>query len=331
MKNLARLFVYVLYFLLVSNPLSLYAQTMPYKITGKIIIGGEGKWDYLSVDTTFNRLFVAHETRVHIIDLNTNTVIGEIPDLMGVHGTAFAYEFGKGFISEGTGNSVTVFDLRTLQKTGRIKVTGEKPDAITYDPFSKRIFTSNNKSANITVIDALTNEVIGTVKLDGAPEASVPDLAGKIFVNLEDTNAVDIFNSATLEMIEKWSVKPCEIPTGLSVDRKNSRLFSAGRNKLMAVLNMESGRVINTLPIGGGVDGCVFDNKRGIIFCSNGEGSITVIKQDSPDKYKVLGNIKTMPGAKTIAIDEKTRRVFTAGMITEKNSKNFGVLIIERK
>jgi len=325
--------IIIIAFILLMNNNNVDAQSKSgYHITNKIMIGGEGKWDYLSIDITMHRLYVAHETRVHVIDLDKNTLIGEISDLQGVHGTAFAYEFGKGFISEGAGNSVTVFDLKTLKSICKIKVTGEKPDAITYDPFSKRIFTSNNKSADITAIDAESNKVVGTIKLDGAPEASVSDLHGKMFVNLEDTNAVNVFDSKTLAVISKWSVEPCKIPTGLSVDRKNKRLFSAGRNKFMAVLDLESGKVLSTIPIGGGVDGCVFDTKLHLVFCSNGDGTITVIKQKSLNEYKVLANVVTVKGAKTIALDERTHRVYTCGLIDNgKNIKSFGVLILENK
>jgi YVTN family beta-propeller protein len=317
---------------IVSNNVVPAQTELSYHIVNKIMIGGEGKWDYLSVDTTMHRLYVAHETRVHVIDLFNNKVIGEISDLHGVHGTAFVYEFGKGFVSEGVSNSVTIFDLKTLKTIGKVSVTGEKPDAITYDPYSKRIVTSNNKSGDATVIDAVTNKVIGTIKLDGAPETSVSDLRGKMFVNLEDTNAVNVFDPKTLKVIAKWSVEPSEIPTGLAIDRTNRRLFAAGRNKLMAVIDITSGKVITTLPIGGGVDGCVYDPKLHLIFCSNGEGTITVIKQESPNKYKVLDNIATLNGAKTIAIDEKTHRVYTSGMIVgENNEKSFGVLILDSK
>ena len=329
---LARCFSIVLLTVILLQPANLFSQNLAYKIVGVINIGGEGKWDYLSIDTTMQRLYVSHETRVHVINLDNNTLIGEIPNMHGVHGTAFAYEFGKGFISEGINNSVTIFDLKTLKVINNVSVTGTKPDAITYDPFSKRIFTSNNKSADATAIDAKTNKVIGTIKLDGAPEASVSDLHGKMYVNLEDTNAVNVFDPKTLKVIAKWSVEPCEIPTGLAIDRKNKRLFSAGRNKLMAVVDLESGKVITTLPIGSGVDGCVYEPKFHLIFCSNVGGSITVIKQKSPNVYKVLYNIVTPMGAKTITIDEKTHRVYTIGIIDgENNSKSFGVLILDSK
>ncbi len=332
MRILARCFSYLLLVMVLLQPIKLFSQNSVYKIVGVINIGGEGKWDYLSVDTTMHRLYVSHETKVHVIDLDNNTLIGEISNLQGVHGIAFAYEFGKGFISEGINNSVTIFDLKTLKTIGKVSVTGTKPDAITYDPFSKRIFTSNNKSADATAIDAVTNKVIGTIKLEGAPEASVSDLRGKMFVNLEDTNAVNVFDSKTLKVIAKWSVEPCKIPTGMAIDRKNKRLFSAGRNKLMAVVDLESGKVITTLPIGGGVDGCVYDPKLHLVFCSNGDGTITVIKQESPNEFKVLDDIVTLKGAKTIAIDEKTHRVYTIGIIDgENNSKSFGVLILDRK
>jgi DNA-binding beta-propeller fold protein YncE len=329
----ARNILTVIFFAAFASTDALNAQNISgYHVEKQIIIGGEGKWDYLSVDTTMHRLYVSHETRVHVIDVDNNTLIGEISDLQGVHGTAFAYDLGKGFISEGVSNSVTIFDLKTLKTIAKIAVTGTKPDAITYDPFSQKIFTSNNKSADATAIDAVTNNVIGTIKLEGAPEASVSDLCGNMFVNLEDTNAVNVFNPTTLQVTAKWSVEPCEIPTGLAIDRKNKRLFAAGRNKLMAVVDMESGKVITTLPIGGGVDGCVYDPKLHFIFCSNGEGTITVIKQESPNEYKVLDNIVTLKGAKTIALDEHTHRVYTAGMIDGENgSKHFGVLILDSK
>jgi len=253
--------------LLIAQSQLINAQSFSYKITDKVLIGGGSKWDYLSIDTVNHKLYISHGSSVNIMDMNTNKLAGEITDLKGVHGIAFSYESGKGFITNGSDNSVTVFDLKTFKVISNIKITGEKPDAISYDPYTKRIFTSNGDTNDATAIDAVTGTVVGTVKLDGAPESSVSNMKGKMFVNLEKENMINVFDPKELKVIAKWPLAPCETPTGIAMDYKNNRIFAGCRNKLMAVVNAETGKVIITLPIGSGVDACAYDPELKLVFC----------------------------------------------------------------
>ncbi len=311
---------------------SVFAQSPGYKIVDKIIIGGEPKWDYLSVNTTMHRLYVSHSSEVDVIDLQKDSLIGEIGNLNGVHGIAFAPEYSRGFISEGKGNCVTIFDLENLRTVYKTSTTGDDPDAIVYDPFTHRIFTFNGHSANSTAIDAETGNVIGTIKLDGSPEFSVSDYKGRIFVNLEKADSVDVLNPRTLEVVAEWPLSPCATPTGMAIDRKFDRLFIGGRNKIMAVVNADSGQIIATFPIGAGVDACAFDPATGLAFSSTGEGTITEVEESSPNDFTLVGNIATLPKAKTMALDEATHRIYTPAMIdTGDGQKSFGVLVLEEK
>jgi DNA-binding beta-propeller fold protein YncE len=317
-------------FLLIST--ILFSQTSIYKISSSINIGGEGRWDLAAVDVPMERLYVSHSTMVHVIDLKTNKVIGEIPNLKGVHGIAFADEFGKGFISNGRSDTVTVFDLKTLKITGNIPVTGKNPDVIIYDPFTKRIFTVNGRSSNATAIDAKTGKVIGTVSLDGKPEFCVSNNKGLMYVNLEDKSQVEEFNSKTLMTIKKWSLGPGENPSGLAIDLKHNILFSCCHNKLMIITNAETGKVITTLPIGEIVDGCEFDPETQFAFSSNGEGTLTVVKEISAKEFKVADNIETQKSLRTIALDPTTHKIYLPGMLVGKdNSESFGVLVLEKE
>ena len=330
---------YLFFILLLFNSIKLPAQTKIYDVIGIINIGGEGRWDYLAVDTSMHRLYVSHQTKVNVIDLNTNMVIGDIPDQHGVHGIAFAVEFGKGFISNGRDSSVTVFDLKSLRPLLSVKVTGGNPDAIVYDPFSKRIFTFNGSSDNATAINPQTGIVEGTIELDGRPECAVSDGAGRMYVNIEDKNTIEVFDPKNLKTISEWSIEPVVGPSGLAMDRENNRLFSVGRNRLMAVINAETGQLVTTIPIGGRVDGCAFDPCNHLIFTSNGEGTITVIKEEYPNQYEIHDNVATQTGARTIALDPTTHRVYTSAIIEEPAHKGkmkypenvvktFGVIIL---
>jgi len=311
---------------------SLFAQPSTYKIIDKIIIGGEAKWDYMTVDTSMHRLYVSHSNEVDVINLKNDSLIGKISDLNGVHGIAIDPEDSRGFISNGKGNCVTIFDLETLRTIYQANTTGEDPDAIVYDPFTRRIFTFNGNSSNATVINAETGEIVGTIKLDGAPEFSVSDFKGRIFVNLEKENAINVLNPQTLEVVAKWSISPCAIPTGMAIDRKNNRLFVGGRNTVMAVVDADSGKVISTFSIGAGVDACAFDPATRFAFCSCGDGTITEIKENSPNDFTLVGTITTLPKAKTMALDETTHRIYTPTTIdTENGEKSFGVLVLEAK
>ena len=313
-------------------PVIIFSQTSGYKVTGTINIGGEGWWDYPSIDVPMHRLYVSHATRVHVIDLKTNKIIGEISGLNGVHGIAFADEFGKGFISNGRSDTVTVFDLKSLKITANILVTGKNPDAIVYDPFSKKIFTMNGRSSNVTAIDAKTDKVAGTIALDGRPEFAVSNGKGMMYVNLEDKSQIEEFNPKTFKTIKTWSLAPGEGPSGLAMDLKNNILFAGCHNKLMAIVNAKTGKVITTLPISGRVDGCDFDPETNLAFSSNGEGNLTVIQKVSPNEFKVIDNVETQKGLRTMALDPATHNVYLIGMLKGKdNTKSFGVLILEKK
>jgi YVTN family beta-propeller protein len=281
-----------------------------YHLIKQVKLGGEGGWDYLTFDAKGKRLFISRGTHVMVVDSDTFAVVGDIPDTQGVHGVAIADEFGKGYTSNGRANTVTVFDLKTLKVLKQIPV-GQNPDAIIYDPASKRVFTMNGRSSDTTAIDAATDTVAGTLALGGRPEYAVADERGHVFVNLEDKSMIAEFDSKKLgDVLARWPIAPAEEPSGLAIDRKHARLFSTGANKTLAVLDAGTGKVLTTLPIGGGVDAAGFDPDAGLAFTSNGEGTLTVVHEDSPDKFTVLENVATQRGARTMALDPKTHRVF---------------------
>lgn len=280
-----------------------------YHLLKKFVLGGEGGWDLLTFDSAAHRLYISRGTHVMVVDADSGAIVGDIPNTPRVHGIALAPEFGKGFITNGGDATVTIFDLKTLKTLDQVKV-GLNPDAIIYDPASKRIFTFNGNSKDTTAIDAKSGTVAGTVALGGRPELGVADERGKIFVNLEDKSAVVAFDSRKLVVEATWSLAPGEEPTGIAMDRKHRRLFVACANKLMAVMNADNGKVITTLPIGSGVDGAAFDSERQLAFSSNGDGTLTVVHEDSPDKFSVLENVATQRGARTLDLDQKTHRVF---------------------
>ncbi|MDE3059183.1 MAG: YncE family protein [Bacteroidota bacterium] len=328
MKNL----IFVCCTFLLFLPAFLLSQTSGYKVTGSIDIGGEGFWDYTAVDVPMHRLYVSHGTKVHVIDLESDSIIGEIPNLSGVHGIAFADEFGKGFISNGRSDTVTVFDLKSLKTVANIHVTGKNPDAIVYDPFTKRIVTMNGRSSSATAIDAKSDTVIGTIELDGKPEFCVSNDNGLMYVNLENKSEIEEFNPQTLKTIKRWSIAPGESPSGLAFDIKHNILFAGCDNKMMAIVNAESGKVITTVPIGGRVDACGFDPETHLAFSSNGEGTLTVINETSPADFKVVDNIVTQKSCRTMALDPVTHKVYVVGMLERENSsKSFGVLVLEKK
>lgn len=281
-----------------------------YKIANRIPLGGDGFWDYLTVDEAAGRLFVSHGTQVQVVNLADGKLLGAIPDLKGVHGIALATRLNKGFISCGRDSTVRVFDLQTLAVTGQLKVTGENPDAILYDSVSNRVFTFNHNSANATAIDAATNEVTGTIALDGSPEFAVSDGRGTVFVNIEDKSEIAVLDTKNLKVLHNWPLKPGQEPTGLAFDVKNERLFSVCDNGKMVVLDASTGRLIQTLPIGEGVDGVAFDPVTQRIFSSNGEGTMTVVEETTPDQYRVLATVPTQKGARTIAVDTRTHHLY---------------------
>lgn len=288
----------------------LSAQQPSYKVLNTIKVEGDGGWDYLVVDTMYNRLFISHATVVNVMDIKTGKPVQTIPDTKGVHGIALAYDLGKGFISNGKDTSVTIFDLKSLATMDVVKVTGINPDAILYDTYTKKIFTFNGRSSNATVLDAATDKVIGTIALEGKPEFAVTDGKGKIFVNIEDKSKLCEIDPSTLKVVRTWSLSPGEEPSGLAIDIKNQKLFSVCDNRKMVVSDIASGKIIAVVPIGDRVDGAAYDASMGIIFSSNGDGTLTIIKQESAEKYSVLENVSTQKGARTIALDPGTHHVY---------------------
>ncbi|HEV7587366.1 MAG TPA: YncE family protein [Longimicrobium sp.] len=287
------------------------AQEGPYRVLHRTVTGGDGGWDYLTVDGRGRRAFLSRGTHVMVVDLRGDSVAGDIPATPGVHGIALAPELGKGFTSNGRDSSVTVFDLRTLATTGSVRGTGRNPDAILYDPATRRVFTFNGGSSSATAIDAARGTIAGTVALAGKPEAAVLDGAGHVWVNIEDKSEIQEFDARTLRSLGHWALEGCEEPSGLAIDRAHGRLFSVCSNGKMAVTNMALHRVVATLPIGEGADGAAFDPSAGMAFSSNGDGTMTVVHQDAPDRYRVVQTLPTQRGARTIALDPATHRVYT--------------------
>jgi YVTN family beta-propeller protein len=281
-----------------------------YRIANKFNLEGDGGWDYLASDDADSRLFISHGNVVQVMDESTGKLLGTIPDTKGVHGIAFAYELNKGFISCGRDTSVIAFNLATLETLARIKVTGINPDAILYDKYSGKVFTFNGRSSNTTVIEAKTNEVVSTIPLDGKPEFPVTDGKGKIFVNIEDKNKISLINTDKLTVEQNWSISPGEEPSGLALDNDNHILFSVCSNKLMVIVDAEKGSVITTLPIGDRCDGVAFNSGKKIAYSSNGEGTMTVVKEESRDKFMVLENFETQKSARTITVNNKTGHLY---------------------
>jgi len=281
-----------------------------YHLLNRYQLGGEGFWDYLTIDSAARRLYITRGTHVMVVDADTGKPAGDITGTPGVHGVALAPELGRGFTSNGRENTVTIFDLKTLQETGRPKV-GDGPDAIAYDAASNRVFTFNGRGHDSTALEAATGAVAGTIPLGGKPEFAVSDEKGRMYVNLEDKSEVVEFDPQKLAVLHRWPLAPCEEPTGLAIDKQHRRLFVGCHNKLMAVMNADNGKVIATLPIGAGVDGTAFDEGAQSAFSSNGSGSITVVHEDSPDKYTVVQNVETARGARTMTLDPKTHTLYT--------------------
>jgi YVTN family beta-propeller protein len=294
---------------LLLNLSAAQGQTTGYHVAKSIPVGGIGGWDYLTYDGSSHRLFVSHSDRFVVIHTDSEKVIGEIGMLEGVHGMAIASEFNRGFITNGTSSSVSVVDMKTLNVVKKIAV-GKKPDAILYDPFSHRVFVYNGQSESASVIDVTKETVISTVSLGGKPEFSATDRKGHIFVNLEDKNEVVGLDALTLKIFARWPLKGGDEPTGLAIDIEHHRLFSVCHNKWLFVLDSDNGSIVAKLPIGDRVDGCTFDPATGLVFTSNGEGTISVIREENPSKFSVLETIKTKPGAKTITLDPETHTLY---------------------
>lgn len=287
-----------------------FAQAQ-YQLKQTYVLGGDGGWDYLTYDPVGKRLFISRGTRVMVVDPAKGTVLSEIPNTEGVHGIALAQDLGKGFTSNGRDNSVTIFDLKTLKETSKVKVEGgENPDAILYDPASKRVFTFNGRSKNASVIDATNGTLVATIPLDGKPEFAASDGKGMVYVNIEDKSELTAIDSKKAAVTATWPLTGCEEPSGLAMDQKNRRLFAGCHNKVMAVVNADTGKVLATPTIGQGVDANGFDPGTQLAFSSNGDGTLTVVHQDSPDKYTVAQDAPTKRGARTMALDSNNHNVY---------------------
>jgi YVTN family beta-propeller protein len=273
-------------------------------------VGGDGGWDYLTVDTAGHRLFVTRSDRVMVIDPRSGRVLGEIPGLKRGHGVAFAYETGHGFATSGADSSVTMFDLKSLAVLAK-GTAAVDADAVLYDPATQHIFTFNGDAGSSSVIDASTGQRIGSIPLGGKPEFGVSAGDGKLYANIEDSSQVVEIDARAMRVTRRWPIAPCESPTGLALDRAHHRLFSVCRNKLMAISDAVAGTLVTTVPIGGGVDAAAYDASTGNAFASNGEGSLTVVHEDAPDRYRVVATVPTMAGARTMALDPQTHHVFT--------------------
>jgi hypothetical protein len=292
-----------------SSQAAVPAGASAYHVIKTVPVPGDDGWDYVAVDSAARRVYISHGTHVVVMNADTYAIEGDIPDTPGVHGIAIAPDLGRGFISSGRANTATIFDLKTLKTIGTAK-TDANPDAIAYDSVSKRVFTFNGRGKNATVINATDGTVVGTIALGGKPEFAVADGKGKMFANNEDTSEVMEIDTQTLTVTHRWPLAPCKSPSGLAMDLKNRRLFAGCDDKVLAAVNADAGNVIATLTIGDGVDANAFDPATDYAFSSNGEGTLTVIHEDSPDKFTVIDNVPTKKSARTMGLDLKTHNIF---------------------
>jgi YVTN family beta-propeller protein len=312
-------------FIFLASMSQIIAQNGLVTPTGRVSIPtGNEKWDYMAV---YNKqLFVSHGDRVHVLRLPDGQQLAEFDSLNGVHGIAIAAPFGTGYITNGIRNEITIFKLADFSVIKTLTIPGKKADAILYDAFSKRVFVFNNGSGNAVVIDPAKNQVIGQIEMGGAPEFAATNLKGSIFNNNEESNEVIEIDANTLKIRNRFSLAPNEVLTGLAIDIKNNRLFSVARKtQTLVVLNASNGKIIQTLPIGAGVDGVVYDAKKQVVVTSNGEGTATVVKQITADKYAVVQTLTTTKGQKTIALDEQSHQLFFSGASYQSDGKSIAV------
>ena len=283
-----------------------------YQLVKRIPIPGDYGWDYLAVDSAARRLYVSHDREVVVVDIDSGSQVGVIPNGRGVHGIAIAPDFGRGFITNGQPGTVTIFDLKTLRALDEVKI-GENPNCVLFDPKTQRIFTADRGSQRVSAIDPRSGKVIGTIEnLGGKVEYAVADGEGHVFMNMQDRNTVLKLDAQGLKVLATWPLAPCEQPTSIAMDRAGKRLFIGCRSGVLAVVNATNGKLVATLPIGKAVDATTFDLETHLVFNSNGDGTLTVTKQESVDRYRVVENVKTQTGARTMALDPKTHKVFLA-------------------
>lgn len=292
-----------------------------YKLIKTVPLPGEGGWDYVTVDPEGRRVYVSHATKVDVVDADSGEVVGAVADTPGVHGIAVAASLGRGFTSNGKTNTVSVFDLKTLKTTNTI-ATGKGPDGIMYEPTARRVFVFNGRGNSATVIDASALKVATTVELGGKPESAASDDKGNVYVNIEDKGEVVKIDGAKLEVAARWSVAPAKDPVSLAIDPRAGRLFVGCRSKECVILSLETGKVVGTLPIGAGVDAGAFDPAAKMAFCSCGDGTVSIIGQEAADKYVVVETLKTKTGARTMAFDPKTQRIYLPAADTKAPEGN---------
>jgi YVTN family beta-propeller protein len=281
-----------------------------YKLQNTIPIGGSGGWDYLMADSDGRRLYVSHGTEVVVLDLDSQKIVGRVSGLTRIHGIALDHDANKGFISDGGANQIVAFDLKTLAVEQRIQV-GQNPDAILFDPASKKVMAFNGRSQDISVIDPSSGSVAATLKAGGKPEFAVSDGKGSVYFNIEDKNEIGHLDASSLTVKDHWSIAPCDSPSGLALDTNNGRLFAVCDGEQMVIVDTTSGKVVSTVPIGKGPDATGFDAAHKLAFSSNGQdGTLTIVKQSSADQYAVLQTVKTQPGARTMTVDQKTGKIF---------------------
>jgi YVTN family beta-propeller protein len=286
------------------------AAEQSYKLVQEIPIGGEGGWDILTIDSAAHRLYLSHATKVVVVDLEKNVVAGEIADTPGVHAFMAVPELNRGFSANGKENKSSVVDLTTLKTIEKVE-TGKNPDAIAYEPTKGEVYIFNHSGTSVTVIEAKSAKVVSTIELGGTPEFAVTDsAAGRVYCNLEDKSEVVAIDSAKHEVVSRWSLAPGKEPTGIALDAAHHRLFAACNNKMMVMLNTETGKVVTTVPIGSGTDGCAFDPGTQLAFASCGEGVTTIAKEETPDKLTVVQTLKTEPRARTMEVDPRTHRIY---------------------
>ena len=293
-----------------DNNSAVRQPTPSYHLLQRFGLGGVDRWDLLAVDAQARRVFISRSDHVAVMDADSGKVLGEVPGTNGVHGIAVAPELKRGYTSNGRANSVTVFDLDSLKVLDEIKVMGENPDVILYDPASKQVFTFNGRSANATVIDAASLKVVATITLPGKPEIAVSDGRGRIYVNIEDKSELAVIDPMAARVLASWTLAPCEEPSGLALDVDHQRLFSVCSNHKMMVLDAQSGRYVAELPIGEGPDGAAFDPATGNAFSSNGDGTLTVVHEDDPDHFSIVANVPTQKSARTMALDSSTHHLY---------------------
>jgi len=281
-----------------------------YRIANKFPIEGDGNWDYLTVDDTTGNLFVTHGSELHVMEMKTGKVISTMKGFQGLHGVAFAENVHIGYVTNGRDSSCQFFDLNKFQTMSKIANVGQNPDAVVWDYYTQRVFTFNGRSNDFTAIDPTNYKIVKKTKLDGKPEFAVSDMMGKIYLNIEDLSMVYVIDASMMKVIAKYSLGDGKEPSGLALDTINHRIFSVCDNKLMVILDANTGKIITTMPIGDSVDGCAYDygNKR--IYASCGDGNLTIVQQVNADKYKLLGNLPTMKGARTISVSQRNHHIY---------------------